>query len=217
MSGSVVLGFDTSGPYCGATLLSDGQIIAAKHEDMAKGQAERLMVLLEEVLTEAGVAWADLDALGVGIGPGNFTGIRISVAAARGLAMGLGIPTVGVPLTDASAEGTDGPVLACIDARRETVYCQGFGGAAPDALTHVPVAEIPMNWVLPGLVCIGSAAEMVSAHLSMPHAPAAFAPATAIARIAARRASPNTPAPSPLYMRAPDAAPSKMRGPVMLP
>jgi len=213
----MILGFDTSGPYCGGAVWADGEIIAARHEDMTKGQVERLMVLLEEVLAEAGVTWGDLEALGVGIGPGNFTGIRISVAAARGLAMGLGIPAVGVPLTDASAEGTDGPVLACLDARRETVYSQGFGGAAPDALAHVPIAEIPRDWAQPGLVCIGSAAEMVSAHLKVPHAPAAFAPAAAIARIAARRASPDTPAPSPMYMRAPDAAPSKLRGPVMLP
>jgi tRNA threonylcarbamoyladenosine biosynthesis protein TsaB len=213
----MILGFDTSGPYCGGALWAGGEIIAAKHEDLAKGQAERLMVMLEEILAQAGVAWCDLEALGVGIGPGNFTGIRISVAAARGLAMGLGIPAVGVPLPEAAAEGTEGSVLACLDARREMAYCQGFGGAAPDALTYLPIAEIPSAWAQPGLVCIGSAAEAVSAHLSVPHAPAAFAPAAAIARIAARRASPDTPPPSPLYMRAPDAAPSKLRGPVMLP
>ncbi|MFT5362649.1 MAG: tRNA threonylcarbamoyladenosine biosynthesis protein TsaB, partial [Dinoroseobacter sp.] len=74
----MILGFDTSGPYCGGALWAGGEIIAAKHEDLAKGQAERLMVMLEEILAQAGVAWCDLEALGVGIGPGNFTGIRIS-------------------------------------------------------------------------------------------------------------------------------------------
>jgi len=213
----LILGFDTSAAHCAAALLSDGQIIAAKHEDMAKGQAERLMVLCEEVLAEAGVTWADLDALGVGIGPGNFTGIRISVAAARGLSMGLGVPAVGINLLDALALGTDGPVLTCLDARRETAYVQGFGGAGPAEITHVALAQIDPAWMPEGTVCTGSVATQIEALYSIPRRPSAFAPASAIARLAAQRFGPDTPAPSPLYMRAPDAAPSKMRGPVMLP
>ena len=63
---------------------------------MAKGQAERLMPMLEELLAEAGIAWRIFAPLAVGTGPGNFTGVRISVAAARGLALGLGIPAIGV-------------------------------------------------------------------------------------------------------------------------
>ena len=91
-----ILAFDTSGPHCAAALLEDGQITAARCEEMAKGQAERLMPLLEEILTEAGRDWRALDRIGVGVGPGNFTGIRISVSAARGLALGLGVPAIGV-------------------------------------------------------------------------------------------------------------------------
>ena len=59
---------------------------------MARGQAERLVPMLEEMLAEAGLGWRDLDALGVCTGPGNFTGIRISVSAARGLALALDVP-----------------------------------------------------------------------------------------------------------------------------
>ena len=63
---------------------------------MTKGQAERLMPMLEEILAATGVGWRDLAAIGVGTGPGSFTGTRIAVAAARGLALGLAIPAVGV-------------------------------------------------------------------------------------------------------------------------
>jgi tRNA threonylcarbamoyladenosine biosynthesis protein TsaB len=70
---------------------------------MARGQSERLVPMLEDLLAEGGVAWRDLDAIGVGIGPGNFTGIRIAVATARGLALGLRVPAVGVTGFDAPA------------------------------------------------------------------------------------------------------------------
>ena len=66
-----VLAFDTSGPYCAAAFLWRGDAII-RCEAMARGQAERLMGLLEEVLAEAGQTWRDLDAIGVGVGPGNF-------------------------------------------------------------------------------------------------------------------------------------------------
>ena len=89
-----ILAFDTSAAHCAAALLCAGKI-EVRVDEMARGQAEHLMPMLEEVLAAQGLTWADLDAIGVGTGPGNFTGIRISVAAARGLALGLGIPAVG--------------------------------------------------------------------------------------------------------------------------
>ncbi|WP_273509172.1 tRNA (adenosine(37)-N6)-threonylcarbamoyltransferase complex dimerization subunit type 1 TsaB, partial [Planktotalea frisia] len=92
----IVLGFDTSAAHVAAALLRDGEIIATAREEMSRGQAERLMVLLEELLAQNTHVWSDLDAIGVGVGPGNFTGIRVSVSAARGLALGLGIPAIGV-------------------------------------------------------------------------------------------------------------------------
>ena len=88
-SDPLVLGFDTSAAHCAAALVRGDEIFASKALQMSRGQAEHLMPLLEEVLASAGVSWSDLDAIGVGIGPGNFTGIRISVSAARGLALGL--------------------------------------------------------------------------------------------------------------------------------
>ena len=91
-----LLAFDTSAAHCAAALLIAGKI-HTRIDEMARGQAEHLMPMLEEVLAAHGLAWRDLDAIGVGTGPGNFTGIRISVAAARGLALGLGCPLVRDP------------------------------------------------------------------------------------------------------------------------
>ena len=91
-----LLAFDTSAAHCAAALLSGGRIVRAVHEDMTRGQAERLMPMLEELLANEGAVWEELDAIAVGVGPGNFTGIRIGVSAARGLAMSLAIPAIGV-------------------------------------------------------------------------------------------------------------------------
>jgi tRNA threonylcarbamoyl adenosine modification protein YeaZ len=112
-------------------LLPDRVIL--REEAMATGQAERLMPLLEEVLAEAGIGWRDLSTLAVGTGPGNFTGVRIAVAAARGLALALGMPAVGVTRLEALAHGLPRPLRVIEDARRGMVYVQDFPatGAAP--------------------------------------------------------------------------------------
>ncbi|MFP4451570.1 MAG: tRNA (adenosine(37)-N6)-threonylcarbamoyltransferase complex dimerization subunit type 1 TsaB, partial [Rhodosalinus sp.] len=106
-SDPLVLGFDTSAAHCAAALLSGDRLIAARAEEMGRGQAERLMPMLEEMLAEAGVGWSDLDVLGVGTGPGNFTGLRIAVAAARGLALALDVPAVGVSGFEVIHSATD--------------------------------------------------------------------------------------------------------------
>lgn len=85
----LLLAFDTSAAHCAAVLVRGGRILAARVEAMDRGQAERLLPLLEDLLSEAGFGWPDLDGLAVVTGPGNFTGLRIAVAAARGLALGL--------------------------------------------------------------------------------------------------------------------------------
>lgn len=213
----LILGFDTSGGYCGTAVLADGECIAAMHEDMTKGQVERLMPMIEQTLSDAGANWRDLDAIGVGIGPGNFTGIRLSVSAARGLAMSLNIPAVGVNLLDALALGTDGPVLACLDARRGRAYVQGYGMAAQIPAQLVEISDLSRDVMEPGLMCIGSAAKDIAARLNAETAPAQFAPAAAIARIAAGRWQDNPSPPSPMYMRAADAAPASDPPPQIVP
>ncbi|MDN5569153.1 MAG: tRNA (adenosine(37)-N6)-threonylcarbamoyltransferase complex dimerization subunit type 1 TsaB, partial [Paracoccus sp. (in: a-proteobacteria)] len=152
MPDRIVLGFDTSAAHCAAALLRGSDVLVARHEDMTKGQAERLISLLEEVLAEAGVSWKDLSALGVGTGPGNFTGIRIAVAAARGLALALKIPAIGISATDAAAWQLPRPCRIVIPTRGDQVIWQDFAEgpqesrppqAATGALPPGPVPTAP--------------------------------------------------------------------------
>lgn len=127
----LILGFDTSGPYCAAALLRGDMLLGAQVADMKRGQAEALMPLLQDLLATHDAAWRDLTALGVGIGPGNFTGIRISVSAARGLALGLGIPAVGVSTFQALSRDHDEPHQAAVPAPRDQLYLLDSGDATP--------------------------------------------------------------------------------------
>ncbi|MFD0860083.1 tRNA (adenosine(37)-N6)-threonylcarbamoyltransferase complex dimerization subunit type 1 TsaB [Roseovarius aquimarinus] len=216
MSEPLVLGVDTSGPYCSAALIRGGALLSGLDVEMPKGQVEALFPMLENLLAEGGAFWSDLSAIGVGTGPGNFTGIRISVSAMRGLALALDVPAVGVSLLDALAHAAPGPVLAAIAAPRGQAYIAGRGMAHDLAPALVAIEELPHELAEPGLVAIGSAGDAVAAHLGVPHAAPAFAPGEAIARIAATRWRTETAPATPFYLKAADAAPARDAPPVIL-
>jgi len=174
----LVLSFDTAAAHCAAALVSGDQILGSMSEPLSKGQAERLIPMLEELLTSAGKNWAELDLIAVGIGPGNFTGVRISVSTARGLALSLGIPAVGVSVFEALAFGTTGIVKISRDARRGMVFSQEFEDGSP-------IGE-PLL----------SEGEIVEVDAVVDPANIAFC---AIGKDA-------TTPPAPLYLRSPDAA-----------
>ncbi|MGP9803749.1 tRNA (adenosine(37)-N6)-threonylcarbamoyltransferase complex dimerization subunit type 1 TsaB [Paracoccus sp. NSM] len=206
MPDRVTLGFDTSAAHCAAALLRGDRVLASRHEPMAKGQAERLMPMLEEVLAEAGLGWRDLDAIGVGVGPGNFTGIRVAVAAARGLALALGVPAVGVTATEAAAYGVARPCRVVLEGRGGAVIWQDF---SVTPLTASPEAE-------------GGSRPRQAATGALPPGPAPASPvvplAEAVAHLAARAADrPDLPRPAPFYLRPADAAPARDPAPVILP
>ena len=185
-----ILAFDTSAAHCAAALLS-GDSIITRVDEMAKGQAEHLMPMLEAMLTAADLTWAELDGIGVGVGPGNFTGIRISLGAARGLALGLGKPAIGVNGFDARAFRELLPYTATIPAPRDQSYVQVFtaqGASAPEQTDGPAGAQ-------------KTAAELIAA----------------IARIAASRLQTETERPAPLYIRSADAAPPRDPAPTILP
>ncbi|WP_378942005.1 tRNA (adenosine(37)-N6)-threonylcarbamoyltransferase complex dimerization subunit type 1 TsaB [Paracoccus sp. R86501] len=198
MPDRLTLGFDTSAAHCAAALLRGDRVLVQRREEMTKGQAERLMPLLEEVLADAGVTWRDIDVIGVGTGPGNFTGVRIAVAAARGLALSLKIPAIGISATEAAAHDVPRPCRIVIPTRGDEVIWQDFtaedseGGRPQQAATG-----------------------------ALPPGPAPAAPAVptavAIAHLAAARADIPAPRPAPLYMRPADAAPARDAPPVILP
>lgn len=193
-----ILAFDTSAAHCAAALLL-GDRVWLKTEAMEKGQAERLMPLISDLLAEAGVALADVTAIAVGTGPGNFTGVRIAVAAARGLALGLGVPAIGVTRLEALAYGLPRPVTVVEDARRGEVYVQRFDASGPGE-ARIVAAE--------GLVTEGAVAGRDGLD-SLPIA-------EAIARIALTRVGSVQPRPAPFYLRGADAAPPSDPPPVIL-
>lgn len=201
MAGPLVLAFDTSAAHCAAALVSGDRLLEARSEEMGRGQAERLMPLLEEMLAGHGHRWTDLAALGVGTGPGNFTGIRIAVAAARGLALALKVPAVGVTGFEARALGHEGPAWVAIEAPRGMVWLQRRDGAAADAPDLRPRAET---------------GALDAALLWLSDLPPAGMAAN-IARIAQAKRHLALPRPAPLYLRPAEAAPMREAPPLLLP
>ncbi|WP_372838503.1 tRNA (adenosine(37)-N6)-threonylcarbamoyltransferase complex dimerization subunit type 1 TsaB [Phaeovulum sp.] len=211
----LILGFDTSAAHCAAALICGDSLLECRIEEMAKGQAERLMPMLEEMLASASAGWRDLAALGVGVGPGNFTGVRISVAAARGLALALGIPAVGVSGLEAVALGLPRPLLVVEDARRGEYYAQGFG---PDSAPRLANIDALLAGLEAGQQVTGSgAAAMQAAMPGLRLLDPAMPLPEAIARLAAARRLLPEPRPAPLYLRAADAALPAEPAPVIIP
>lgn len=206
MPPEIILAFDTSAAHCAAALLCGGRVTLLQ-EQMEKGQAERLIPLLQELLTGAGLAWSDLTAIAVGTGPGNFTGVRISVAAARGLALGLDIPAIGVTRLEALAHGLPRPLTVIEDARRGDVYIQSFESAE---ISGGP-ARLASADAMGPVECVQTGSGAVAG------LPAAMPLVEAIARIAASRAGSPQPRPAPFYLRGADAAPPSDPPPVILP
>src|SRR5688500_10065550 len=124
----LVLAIDTALAACSAAVLDTARgIVASASEPMVRGQAEVLMPMVARVMREAGVDFEALDRVAVTVGPGSFTGLRVGIAAARGIALAAGKPAVGLSTLAAfaaphiAADHT-APVVAAIDARHAQVY-----------------------------------------------------------------------------------------------
>lgn len=213
----LTLAFDTSAAHCAAALLRGERLVEARAEAMGRGQAERLMPMLEEMLARAGAGWRDVALIGVGTGPGNFTGVRLSVAAARGLALALEVPAIGVTALEAAAFGLARPVLVALDARRGQAYLQLFREGEAQEPVLAEEAALPA-WAFEAGAATGDAAARLAPLLNGPETVAAAMPrAEAIARIARARAADPQPRPAPLYLRPADAEPPREAAPALLP
>ncbi len=204
-----ILAFDTSMAACSAAVSEDGRILARRHEAMAMGQAERLAPMIAEAMTEAGIAFAELDRIAVTTGPGTFTGVRIGLAMARGFGVSLGIPVTGINSLAAIAineASRDIPLIVTADARNNEFYLAVFDEAPEPRI----VRREDLGQLLPHdpFRLLGSGAGMIMG--DFPHAqrsPAGDVPsAQNFIRIAARL-DPSGHPPDPLYLRQPDIKP----------
>ena len=205
----IVLAIDTAGVGCHAALYDceTDVILGAAGADIGRGHAERLMEFIDAAFDAAGLTLQDVDRIAVTVGPGSFTGIRVGVAAARGLALALDVPAVGVStLLALAADKTTGrPLLAVMDAKRDEVYWQAFAADRTDLSS-------------PAIASIGEARALAAAHegdvvgsaatlLREGAAQEADSPSIAtVARLGARL-DPAIHLPRPLYLRGPDAKP----------
>jgi len=125
-----VLGIETSSRRGTVALVEDGHAVAALGHEVPNGHAERVLGLVDQVLREAGWAKTSLDRIAVGVGPGSFTGIRVGVALAQGLALGLDRPVLGIGSLHAMSRGVPDELLgtrcAMVDAHRNELFCAEY-------------------------------------------------------------------------------------------
>src|SRR5260370_35027608 len=131
----LLLAIDTALDACSAAVLDTdaSKIVAQESQPMKRGHAEALMPLIARVMKASGVAFASLDRIAVTTGPGSFTGLRVGLSAARGIALAAGKPVVGLTTLTAYAapivtENGAHPIISAIDARHDHVYFQVVGG-----------------------------------------------------------------------------------------
>jgi tRNA threonylcarbamoyl adenosine modification protein YeaZ len=216
----ILLAIDTAASLCAACVHDSktGAELGREVLDIGKGHAERLIDVIESALGQAGLAYADLDRIGVSIGPGSFTGVRVGVATVRGLALALGVPAVGVNTLEALAAEAhqkfpDRSILAAIDGRRGDLYCavhapDGSVLSAPAAISTADTVLLARRY---DAALAGNGADAILAAASEePPFDTGLRGATAdiafYARLAAKREAASE-KPKPLYLRGADAKP----------
>ncbi|QLF69205.1 tRNA (adenosine(37)-N6)-threonylcarbamoyltransferase complex dimerization subunit type 1 TsaB [Peteryoungia desertarenae] len=206
----IVLAIDTAGVDCSAAVYDrqHSVVLAEVSETLGKGHAERLMAMIDEALAKAGRDLREVSRIAVTVGPGSFTGIRVGVAAARGLALALGVECVGVStlavLAATAPNDKQGRVGAAINAHRGEIYFQSFAEGIPlDEPVVLSLETFLEEASLPDMTVVGSAASMLDDPNSV--TPADHFPIALVARLGAEAKAQGKP--SPLYLRGPDAKP----------
>jgi tRNA threonylcarbamoyl adenosine modification protein YeaZ len=216
-----VLAIDTALEACSAAVLDTEAPAQAAQESviMTRGHAEAIIPMIARVLDKAGIAVTNVDRIAVTVGPGSFTGLRVGIAAARGIALAAGKPAIGLTTLAAYAAplvaaDDSRSVVSAIDAHHDRVYIQIFGPggrvAMSPRLLSLHEAARAAHSGAPRL--IGTGAELLAkAWLPGEKPPASIDNARApdigwVARLGAA-AAPSSKPPKPLYLRPPDAQP----------
>jgi len=229
----IVLAIDTAGSACSAAVTRGGVVLAAERRPMRHGHGEALLPMIDRVVAATGLAPERIDIVAAATGPGGFTGIRVGLAAAHGIALATGARLIGISSFEAVAAsvGDDRSMLVALDSRREDLYVQPFAPGPHRTAEGRPLAE-PLA-VLPGaladyleaaglppvapLLIAGDAANAAAAALkgrsgiavADDSAPDALGVAAAVLRLL-RDGGPADRA-RPLYLRPPDVSLPKSR------
>ncbi|MFQ1729816.1 tRNA (adenosine(37)-N6)-threonylcarbamoyltransferase complex dimerization subunit type 1 TsaB [Aeromonas veronii] len=172
-----ILAVDTATEACSAALLV-GDKLFSRWEEAPRDHTRKILPMVQAVLEDAGISLSDLDAIAFGRGPGSFTGVRIGISVAQGLAFGAGVPLIGISTLAAMAQGAyrlDGAqqVLTAIDARMNEVYfgryelIDGRMQLVGDEVVSEPAALVDVRGKLAGPVtCVGTGFETYGETLS---------------------------------------------------
>jgi tRNA threonylcarbamoyladenosine biosynthesis protein TsaB len=218
----LILAIDTALDACAAAVLDTGtsRLIARESQPMKRGHAEALMPLIARVMKEAGLRFTALDRVAVTAGPGSFTGLRVGLSAARGIALAAGKAVVGLTTLSAYAapvvsESGEQPVITAIDARHDHVYFQAVNGDGSGLVTPqvAPIAEVLAAWRFGPPRLVGNAAQILADRWPADAPPpvkvdAQGAPDIAWVAWLGAAVNPNAAPARPFYLRAPDAKPA---------
>ena len=218
-----ILALDSSGAACSVALWRRDAVVARRYQPMMRGHAEALMPMLVQTMAEAGESLRALTAIGVTIGPGAFTGIRIGLAAARGIGLSTGTPVVGVTTFAAVAEAvseterTGRRLLVLLDSKRGDVFVQEFtaDGGAVGSPAILPPDGVRQRLASGRFILAGDGVRIVRPHLDAADPAVSYSSADGpvdaanVARLAARSVAQRAGLPpTPLYLRAPEVRPS---------
>jgi tRNA threonylcarbamoyladenosine biosynthesis protein TsaB len=212
-----VLALDTSTRVGSVSVVDGDRVLAARTNDDPLRHAEAIVPLVDAALADAGIARADVELVACGLGPGSFTGVRVALATAKGIALGLGAPLVGVGSLEVMAAALpagEPAAVALIDARKGEVFwapCSRDGArlAEPVCTPAADLAAALAPWLARGLPLVGELAAAVAPSGARALAGVAdFPTAAALARVAAARFAASGPDDlddlEPLYVRPPD-------------
>ena len=221
----IVLGLTTSSPRGGVALLAGGEARVALQYWEPRGHGERLFESLERATREAGIARRQIELIGCDVGPGSFTGLRVALSAAKGIALALSVPLVGVGSLEAMAEAAlelvpDATrVAAFVDAHKGEVFALTVERGepvvtAPLALSPSDAREHAERAKHDGALVVGEVVEQFAPGLAFRALPTDLPDAAVIARIASRRFGALTEEARaagslPIYGREPDAKPQR--------
>jgi tRNA threonylcarbamoyladenosine biosynthesis protein TsaB len=218
-----ILAMDTATSSCSVALWCDGTVVSERNEKMSRGQAEALVPMIYNVLEEVKITASDLDLLAVTVGPGAFTGLRVGLATARGIALAAHVPCLGLTTTEVIAHAVkanvwqQGTLLVALDSKRKDIYAQAFQiGLKPINKASAIDPAILGDWLqdVPGPIHIVGDARLQAASalieagyepivIKKPEVP----DGSVLAELASQRWSWGDilEAPLPLYLRPPDA------------